>query len=749
MYPAKINLLKTIIWLLFISITQQVICSTASITENDSLNRKLRSMPDSSKISFLLKLSREHGNNDLPQSLEFARQALNYAEAIKDTGLIGVSNLKIAEVYLLKGAYDKSLGFLLEALKQFEKTGSMKEIAYCSEVLGKVHFAIQDHYQAVEFYKKALAINKKLNLLPAVVDNYTDLGSAFVEMDSIDKGLSYYLVSLMILDSLGLDEEKSDLLIQIGNGYFKLNKFKESLINYYMAMELAEKNKDLYRLAQVKSRIGVAYFRQNNIPAALKYSRECLKLTNVLKTFRIAGESYKNLAEIYASQNNFNKAYEYYVQYKNVSDSLLNEEKSLQISKLQAKYDLQQIEKENELLKQQNTLKSNTIQRMIVAAAIIAALLFFSILQVVMLIRLNRRLRDLNRKLAEQGKELEELNDQKDKFFSFVAHNLNNPFNAIMGFSDLMVKKSDSKEYDKLDRYAKHIQSLSVHVHKILENLLEWSRLQRRSFEYRPEKIEINSLILDVIEMNNKEAARKDIELSYDLAENLSANADRFMVTIILQNLMSNALNFTPSSGKIHVSVILSGPQVKISISDTGIGIAHEDLPKLFRIDIQPAKIGTAESKGAGLGLVICKEMVQRCGGDIIIDSQLSKGTTVTFTLPLSNGNSTLSENESVPQNDFSLEMKNDLEIMGKLPEAFVETCKSSLLLKYNEVRSILSLENLIRFARDVEDTGSKYNVQAFVHYGNHLSTLAKTHQIDKILGILPEFKKMLDIFST
>jgi nitrogen-specific signal transduction histidine kinase len=354
-------------------------------------------------------------------------------------------------------------------------------------------------------------------------------------------------------------------------------------------------------------------------------------------------------------------------------------------------------------------------------------------MQLMMVIRLNKKTRNLNLKLAEQGKELEELNDQKDKFFSFVAHNLKNPFTTIMGFSELMVKGNDAKEYEKTDRYAKHILGLSAHVHKILENLLEWSRLQRRSFTYKPEKTNMTGLIRDVLEMNQKEAARKEIDI---------------MVTTILQNLMSNALNFTPSSGKIHVTGRLQGSQVFVSVADNGIGIAPEDLGKLFRIDVHPAKIGTAESSGSGLGLVICKEMIQRCRGEISIDSSLSRGTTVTFTLPVTNGDSAVPEAGEITPPDFVLLIKDDMNNLGKLPEPFVRLYNISLLPKYDEVRSVLSLDHLSDFAHEVESAGQTYNLTSFVQFGRHLALLIQTHQVDKILRVLPEFKKMTDIFK-
>jgi signal transduction histidine kinase len=552
----------------------------------------------------------------------------------------------------------------------------------------------------------------------------------------------------MIMDSLGMESEKNELLIQIGDGYLKLGKYEKALVNYYQAKELADKQRNLFLLAQAKSRIGIGYFRMNNLPAALKYSRESLVLADSIKTFRIAGESYKNLSGIYAAQHNYKKALVCYIRYKEASDSLLNEEKILQIGELQAKYDIAQKEKENDSLKEQNLHKSATIRRLAIASAIIVLLLILSLMQLMMVLRLNKKTRQLNLKLAEQGKELEDLNDQKDKFFSFVAHNLKNPFSTIMGFSELMVKGNDAKEYEKTDRYAKHILGLSEHVNKVLENLLEWSRLQRRNFTYKPEKINMTGLIRDVLEMNQKEASRKAIEIRYDLPEDLTAYADKFMVTTILQNLMSNALNFTPSSGKINVTGRPRGSNILVSVTDNGIGIAPEDQAKLFRIDVHPAKIGTAEASGSGLGLVICKEMIERCKGDIRIDSNLSRGTTVSFTLPVSNSDTTVSEAGEIPQPDFARLVREDKNNLGKLPEPFVRMCYNTLLPDYEEVSSVISLDRISDFAHEVENTGQTYNLTSFVSFGRHLDLLLQTHQVDKILRVLPEFKKMTDMLK-
>ncbi len=737
--------LNLLVFSVFFTFCLQLSCAGVMTNKADSISNMLSSLPDSAKITFLVNLSSQCQQSDPSRAVELAQKALHISGLLNDPFLKGKTNLKLAELYLLKGLYDKTLFFLLEAIDNFEQSGSEKDYAYCCNKIGQVYSTTGNLTKAAVYFNKALSINKKLNLISEIADNYINIGSIYVKMDSIDKGLSYFLVSYMILDSLKTEDKKADLLIHLGEGYYRIQKYRESLNCYNQVKEISKKSNNLYLLALAKSRIGKVDLKMGNIPDALKYSHESLLTATMLKSTDIACETCKNLSEIYAAGNDYNKAYNYFVLYKQYSDSLMNYEKARMIQEMQVKYDLAQKEKENELLKDRNRDKTYTIRRVTIAAIIIVLLFIASVILLVMLIKMIKRYRILNMKLAQQSKELEDLNDQKDKFFSFVAHNLKNPFNTIMGFSELMLTKGDVHDNEKMERYAKHILILSTHVHKILENLLDWSRLQRRNFEFKPEKIEIASLIRDVIEMNYKEAKRKTIDMAYDVSDNLMVYADRFMISIVLQNLLSNALNFTPSLGKITILGRQKEMMAEISVIDTGIGIAPEDLSKLFRIDAHPAKIGTAESKGAGLGLVICKEIIQRCNGEISIKSELSKGTAVTFTLPLYQEQliSGADMKKLIP--DFIEEMKDDMTRFGKLPAAFVETCNSSLLPKYNEVRSVMSLENINDFATEIQHTGEKYNIPSFIHYGDHLSSLTQTHQIDKILKLLPEFKKMLE----
>ena len=335
MPPSRTIKLIAGLWLFLISAGQQSLHAAEDFSTTDSINRILQALPDSQKIIKLLDLSRQEQAGSITGSLEFARQALTLASSAEDTVMMALAKLRVAELYLQKGIYDKSLALLLEALDQFKQEGMEKETGYCCETIGKIYTATGSPQQAIPYHSQAVSVSKKLNRIPDVARNYASMGSALMSMDSIDKGLTYYLVSFMIIDSLKMESEKNELLIQIGDGYLKLGKYEKSLVNYYQAMELAEENGDLFLLAQAKSRIGIGYFRMNNLPAALKYSRESLILADSIKTYRIAGESYLNLSGIYAAQQNYKKALDCYIRYKEASDSLLNEEKITQIGELQ------------------------------------------------------------------------------------------------------------------------------------------------------------------------------------------------------------------------------------------------------------------------------------------------------------------------------------------------------------------------------------------------------------------------------
>lgn len=246
------------------------------------------------------------------------------------------------------------------------------------------------------------------------------------------------------------------------------------------------------------------------------------------------------------------------------------------------------------------------------------------------------------RKIAEQKlqktmQQLETLNNTKDKFFSIIAHDLRNPFSNIMGLSELMEKKMivDNNGEAELLQYTKLIRTSSKHAYNLLENLLQWARSQTGDISLNHQIISIKDPISDTISLVSGNAYNKNISIETDLVKDDFVYADIFMVSTILRNLLTNAIKFTNKNGKIIVSAKKKKGFLEISISDTGVGIAPMNLEKVFKIDFKLSSLGTNKEKGTGLGLILCKEFVEKQGGMIWVESELGKGSVFTFTLPL------------------------------------------------------------------------------------------------------------------
>lgn len=242
-----------------------------------------------------------------------------------------------------------------------------------------------------------------------------------------------------------------------------------------------------------------------------------------------------------------------------------------------------------------------------------------------------------------RAQDLVELNASKDRFFSIVSHDLRTPFNGLMGNAQLMQMILDEGETHngELKELADTIYYSAKSAHQLLENLLTWSMLQRGVLQPKLEAFDVKQLVEASIELLTPSAQQKEIKLTGNFYTDVQAYADMNMISTILRNLISNAIKFTSKFGKITVSARaqtnLKGTAefIELTVEDTGVGISEMDLDKLFRIDVHHTTKGTAQEEGAGLGLILCKEMIESHNGRLTIKSDLGKGTKITFTLPV------------------------------------------------------------------------------------------------------------------
>ena len=250
-------------------------------------------------------------------------------------------------------------------------------------------------------------------------------------------------------------------------------------------------------------------------------------------------------------------------------------------------------------------------------------------------------IRDISeRKIAEAQllkytDELDETNRTKDILFSIIAHDLKSPFNALLGTSNMLEQETETENIniDRIRQYSKIINMSSSRTFSLINNLLEWSRLQTNRIVIKPEQLNLSDIIIDNVQIGQTISMNKNINLEYIAPDNCPLMSDRAIINTILRNLISNAIKYTPKNGQIIITLEKSNNAYTVSVQDNGVGISEENLEKLFRLNTIQSTPGTANELGTGLGLVLCKDFVNIIGGDIWVESSLGHGAKFSFTL--------------------------------------------------------------------------------------------------------------------
>lgn len=261
---------------------------------------------------------------------------------------------------------------------------------------------------------------------------------------------------------------------------------------------------------------------------------------------------------------------------------------------------------------------------------------------------LQKNLQEKNRRLSEEiterqraedafkqsERQLRELNTSKDKFFSIIAHDLRGPISSLNDLTQFASENLDTYTPQQLKEIILLQRETTENLSKLLENLLTWSRLQRDMIEFTPQQIDLKQIINRGIALFAAKAEQKQIKITNSMQESIIVWADFNMLDTIIRNLISNALKFTHANGLVEISVRQNQEYAEVSVSDTGIGLEPQHIPKLFQPEAKYKRLGTAHEKGTGLGLILCKEFVERNGGKIWVQSDVDRGSAFSFSIP-------------------------------------------------------------------------------------------------------------------
>lgn len=597
-------------------------------------------------------------------AIEYNYRAFQFAEKSNIAPNLAKTYMNFGELYLLLKNYKQSTEYNLLGIKFCESQNDTKIKHHFLEMLGEINYYIENYEDAENYLLKALNETLGKDDFNSIAKIKLYIGRVYLAKKDIEKA-EYNLLSVEVLvnkinNSSLLAEIYRELIIV----YSYKNDIDKALHYTNLALKKVENidNQDL--VSDIKLNAAKLYISLKKYPIAKLFLDEIEPQIESSNNIEHKLEFYFINMNVFEMMNDYKSAYKFQKKYLMIKEEMINETKTSAINDALKKYETEQKEKENQLLKQNIESERKVglyFGIIIVTIAVLVTLLALYLYsrnkkerrinkifqdknneieeQKVELESLNRELVDrnveieeINKNLFESEAELRELNGTKDKFLSIIAHDLKNPIAGIMLTSELLVSYLDKFDKEKLESKLNEINRTAVRLKDLLETLLEWSRASTGQIPMNPEAIDIDILIENASQLFTSNLENKNIKFYFEKAANCKVVGDVKMLETILRNIISNAIKFTPDGGKITVSTEDLNEKLKIKIKDSGVGIPKDKIPQLFSISSNYTTLGTQKERGTGLGLVLCKEFVDSNNGIIEVDSELGKGTTFSLT---------------------------------------------------------------------------------------------------------------------
>ncbi len=574
-------------------------------------------------------------------------------------------NASIAKnLYDLGTLYNKrdyehlALEYLLLSADYFVKEQDSVKTCFAFTSLGTTYQKIKDFEKSKEYILKAIEYDLAIDEINILSDLYNNLGVTYwLVKHDFDSARIYFTESIKHSNNFENNiNKKYAFLINVGGMESDAKNYARSLALLKEAQQLKLSYPNDYLTSALLINLGNILYSTGSRDSARHYLNKGLELAVRIKANAHIRNAYKNLYDIDSTMGNWRSALAYYKLTRDYADSIDNENVRNKIAELEIIHETAEKQKENELLKVRNTLNENIIhdQRMLLTFSLVSLTIIIIIL--FLLLEKHRQLNNANEQLLKKGeeirkkqeeielknanlekqkKELEELNQTKDKFFSIIAHDLRSPFNAILGFLDLLENDFDQLNDEEKLNIIKQLHLGSQNSYDLLINLLDWSRSQRGLIQNNPQPFDLHQLAMRVYGVLNTRAMKKEHTFKNAIAPGLMVYADPNLTEQILINLINNSIKFTARGGHISVSASCDEEHIRVVVSDTGIGIPAEKIDEIFSISSGFNRKGTENELGTGLGLNLCREYTFLMGGTITVDSQENEGTTFTINIPV------------------------------------------------------------------------------------------------------------------
>ena len=569
-------------------------------------------------LNFIGVVYRNLANYD--KAISAYKKALRLSEEAKDSIQIAFSKNNIGGIYRLQGNYSVSLKYILDALKIFERKNNKDGISFCTINIGIIYWRQQNYLKALEYLNYTLRIREEIKDKPGAAIALNLIAEVHFDLGDIETALKYYKQVEKKYEEINDKKGLAAIWGGLGGVYYHKKNYKLALQYRMRALNMA--NKISYLEGQITNynNIGRIYAQLKKYNQAEINFNKALKLATKTEIIDSQIECFKYLAEYNEIKKDYKQSLFYAWKYHALRDSVLNFQNSAFISQMESEYQIERIRRQNDLLVRDLELNIRQRNYLLIIAALVIGF-------AIGLFYLYRSKKNANLKLRE-------LNIMKDKFFGIIAHDLRSPFSTMFGFTGILQDDYDSISDHERKELIKNIESSGKQAYRLLENLLYWAQSQTDRIEFNKQEVDLYEIILDTFSFLKETAGNKQITLNTTVEKNCQAFCDEEMIKTMIRNLVANAIKFSFPNNTVTVSIEDSKNFKKICIEDNGTGIAEELKGRIFSLENVYTSKGTHGETGTGLGLIICKEFVEKNGGKIWFESNNGKGTKFYFTVP-------------------------------------------------------------------------------------------------------------------
>jgi signal transduction histidine kinase len=645
----------------------------------DSLESALRNnVPDSNRVSLLIGLSREYQYTNIVKSRELAENALKLAEgnnfrrqkihayqnigqlyaisgdystalrydnlalqnslANRDSVNLSIDYNNVASDYYDLGEYDEAYYYFTQSYRIARNIEDSLRMAIALHNVGRVFKELGQYDRALAHLNLSLKMSRDIDDIEGVPYSLDEIGDVMLRKGEYDSALNILLRSVQLTREQNLLVLQPKTLIKLATVHLHARNFSNALAYYDTTYKLHEKTGNEFGIAEVELGRGLVYIEQGKYDEGMQSINRSLVLAKQSNARTLEIRGYSTLSNLYELKRDYKNSLAYFKQFKQLEDSLFSQDMQEKLLHDQIRFETEDKDTEIAALNEERNIKDDTIKKQEFVRNILVVVMALSVILLATVYRSGQRRRQINtlllrhqQEMETRSEELERLNQVKDKFFSIISHDLRSPINALAGLLDLLDKGAVKPE--ELSRHIHELKSRFNHTRTLLNNLLDWTLLQMDKLNLQAGRIDLHKIVDENIQLLGS-VPNKQIKLDNRVPANTIGFADSNTVNLVIRNLMTNAIKFTNDGGKVIIAAEDHEGEWLISVEDNGVGMNAEVIKILFDKTAPYTTRGTANEKGTGLGLILCKEFVEKNGGKIFVESEVGKGSKFSFTVP-------------------------------------------------------------------------------------------------------------------